>query len=156
MEWINKNQVDTDKYYGFIYEIEYTDGIKYIGKKSFFSHTNKAARQDGKPRKFHHRFYNKNVKRKRVKYEEIKTPSDWETYNGSTKLADDKIIKSKTIIRLCEQEIDLTYWEIYFLMINNVLFTDKYLNQAVGRNYYAGRLTHTKKWIKEKDTNGKP
>lgn len=149
MEWINKEYVSLDKYYGFIYEIEYTDGIKYIGRKEFFSYTNLKAKLNEEPRKYHYRFYSKNVNGKRVKYEELKKPSNWETYNGSTKLAKNKTIKSKTIIRLCEKAIDLTYWEIYYLMTNNVLFTDKYLNQAIGRNYFAGKLTYSKEWIKE-------
>ena len=149
MTWQNIDKVNTDDYYGFIYEIEYTDGVKYIGKKSFYSLTKKQARLDGKERKFHHRFFHKNQNKKRVRYEEIKTPSDWESYTGSTKLAGAKTVKQKTIIRLCEKQLDLTYWEIYFLIVNNVLFTDKYLNQAIGRNYFAGRLTYSKKYIKE-------
>ncbi len=38
---VNFPAPDFNKHYGFIYEIEYTNGQKYVGKKSFWSITKK-------------------------------------------------------------------------------------------------------------------
>lgn len=140
-------------YFGFIYQIDYTDGTSYIGRKEFTKMKSKSAPKNEKTVQkylddgYTKRGFNKNGKRhyKYVKF----TESDWRTYNGSSKLTKDKTIERKTILRLCEQAIDLTYWEAHYLMANDVLFRDDFLNQCVASYYYAGKLTGSKTYIKE-------
>lgn len=150
MNWINQEQIDIDKHYGFIYLIEYSNGKKYIGRKELYNVTNVKAKLNGEQREYHYRFYNKNYKGKRTRFEELRKPSKWKLYNGSSKLVKGFQITQKTIIHVCDTPIDLTYWEMYYLMVNNVLFDDIYMNQAIGRNYFSGRITGTKKYIKDK------
>jgi hypothetical protein len=132
MEWKNIEQVDIDKYCGFIYLITYTDGTMYGGQKSFWKRTRL------KPRK------TDRVNAKRIKVSE----SDWRKYNGSTKASKGKTIKSKEILRLCETSTDLNYWETQYLMVNNVLFDTNWLNQNVAGKYFAGKVTGSKEHIK--------
>jgi len=137
MEWTHigetiPDDLVSDKWYGFIYQIHYTDGTKYIGMKSFWNTIRL------KPRK------TDRVNAKRVKTVE----SNWRIYNGSSKLSKDKEIAYKEILRLCESKYDLSYWETYYLMLNNVLFDDKYLNQNCMGRYFAGKLEGSKKYVK--------
>lgn len=148
MNWIGEEFVDVNKHFGIVYLIEYENGKKYIGKKNLYTVKNQIARKDGKPRANHYRFYNKNYKGKRTRYEETRSLSNWKTYNGSSKLTKGFKIASKTIIKVCELEIDLTFHETYYLMVNRVLFDDTYMNQCIGRHYFSGRLTGSKEWIK--------
>ena len=127
------DDIVSDKWYGFIYCIYYTDGTMYLGKKNFFKDVRL------KPRK------TDRANAKRISRKE----SDWRRYVGSTKLSRGKTIQSKEIIRLCDTKTDLTYWETYYLMVNEVLFDDRYLNQNVMGKFYASEhLTGSKEYIK--------
>ena len=134
MNWKYIEEFDAKDYYGFIYLIKYEDGTKYIGKKSLWTERRL------KPRKTDRA----NAKRIVVK------ESNWRLYNGSTKLSKGKTISSKHILKLCKTKTDLTYWETYYLMLNNVLFDSMYLNQNVmGKFYCSEHLTGSKEYIKE-------
>jgi predicted PolB exonuclease-like 3'-5' exonuclease len=122
----------SDKWYGFIYKITYTDGMTYYGRKNFFTE------RRAKPLKG----MRKNAKRI------IKKESSWRDYTGSTKLATGKQVKTKEILKLCETMIDLTYWETYYLMVNNVLFDENCLNQNIMGKFYSGKITGTKEYLK--------
>ena len=123
----------SEDYYGFIYCIYYEDGSLYVGKKSFWK-TVKL-----KPRK---------TDRKNANRTEIRE-SDWRKYNGSCKLSKDKVIASKEILQLCNTKIDLTYWEMAYMVNYGVLFNPQFLNQNVLGKFYAGQLTGSKEYIKE-------
>jgi len=117
---------------GFIYEIEYKDGSKYIGKKNF------TLDRRLKPRK------GDRVNAKRIKTVE----SNWKEYTGSTKLSKGKEIARKNILKLCGTKIDLTYWEIHYMVTRNVLFREEYLNQNVLGKFFAGKLEGSKPYVK--------
>ena len=134
LNWKYSKEFNPEDYFGFVYLINYEDGTKYIGKKALWTERRL------KPRK------TDRVNAKRIK----RVESNWSTYNGSSKLTVGKTIKSKYIVKLCKTKTDLTYHETYYLMVNNVLFDDSYLNQNVMGKFFCGeQLTDSKKHIKE-------
>lgn len=111
-QWLYEEKIFTDsnRYYGFIYEI--TNNItsqKYIGRKYF---TEAKTKQPLKGRV--------NKRRSRVE-------SNWQDYWGSSAslLSDiDKLGKenfTRKIIRLCKTRGEVNYWETKLLFENDVL-----------------------------------
>ena len=88
-------------YQGFVYIIEDIDTkMKYIGKKNFWKKIRR------KPLKG----------KKRVRLDKVE--SDWETYNSSNKILQEKITKNpynfiKKIVKLCESKQDMAIYETY-------------------------------------------
>jgi hypothetical protein len=125
--WTHTEQMDTAKYYGFIYLI--TDLLNskfYIGKKQYFS-VKKLP-----PLKGH--------KRKRTKIEEM----DWRNYTSSSTYVNEKIGElgmdnfEFEILTECISKADMTYQEVAIMHSMNVLTTMKedgtprYYNRAIG------------------------
>jgi len=115
---------------GFIYKItNIKTGKFYIGRKSLYSNTKKRltkaekALQTGPGRK---------PTSKRVIAE-----SNWINYWGSNKTILQEIKESgtdyfrKEIIKFCFSTKELTYWEMHFQCINEVLLTDKSYNTNI-------------------------
>lgn len=139
--WINKDGKKVDELprnaVGFVYEIEYESGKKYIGKNKSISVRNIKAKLNGEPRKGHIRFFNRIVNRKRTKYEEVVKESKWREYVGSSELIDneDKIVK-KTILLVLDNEAAMTYYEAKLLFSSGAIESDKYYNESIfGRLY---------------------
>jgi hypothetical protein len=155
--WTYKGELVQDDiwkgYEGFIYEITYECGTKYIGRKSFFTTTTKPEPKSQKTigkylsEGYEKVGYNKNRKR-HYKYVK-KIESNWREYTGSSKLTKDMKVVSKEILVICEKLVDMTYWEMYYLFAKDVIFNDKYINQSAGKGFYAGQVTGSKKYIKE-------
>jgi len=100
--------------YGFVYQItNLTNGIKYIGKKFFYSAKTKQ------------------VKGKKKRY---KAPSDWQTYYGSSaELAKDVLSLGhdkfkREILHLCLSKGDCGYLEAKEQFIRGALESDDYYN----------------------------
>lgn len=115
---------------GFIYKItNVKTGKFYIGRKSLYSNTKKRltkaekALQTGPGRK---------PTSKRVIAE-----SNWINYWGSNKTILQEIKEGgtdyfrKEIIKFCFSTKELTYWEMHFQCINEVLLTDKSYNTNI-------------------------
>jgi hypothetical protein len=121
--------------FGFIYSIYDSDTKKYyIGKKYLF-HTRKTK-------------LSKKARigtRKRVKIEKV--DSGWNNYYGSNKELLE-IIKERghtegiqrEILKFCFDKISLSYWETYFLMTNEVLFSDHFFNGNILGKYYKTKI----------------
>lgn len=111
---------------GFIYEIEFSNGKKYLGRKALY-HNRKL-----KPLK--------GYKRKR----KVVVESDWLTYNGSftdEKLKDNLkseeiIVVSKKIIKVCETLWEMSYYETKFLFENDCLLNMDYYNNNIMGKFY--------------------
>lgn len=123
--------------FGFVYAITYESGKKYIGKKKVISVINKKAKLNGKKRKGHVRFFNRIVKRKRTKYEEVITESKWREYEGSSELINenDHVVR-KVILMVLDNEAATTYYEAKMLFTCGAIESDKYYNESIfGRLY---------------------
>ena len=117
--------------FGFIYEIHYTNGKKYLGKRQIWSVTKK---HFGKKKLAL-------ITDKRLKtYEIITKESKWREYEGSSKLTKGLEIKSKTILEFCKDSKNLTYCEIKHLIRRDVLVDDTYLNDCISGHYYTGQI----------------
>ena len=125
--WTHTEQMDSGKYFGFIYLIEdKIDGKLYIGKKQYLSVT-KLPPLKGK-------------KRKRTKISEM----SWRDYTSSSSYVNDAIEKHGiknfefSILTECISKADLTYQEVAIMHELEVLTTMKedgtprYYNRAIG------------------------
>ena len=120
---------------GFVYKItNIKTGKFYIGRKSLFSNTKKKltkkeiAEHEGPGRK---------PTSKRVIKE-----SNWTEYWGSNKAILEEIKQDgtepfrKEILKFCFNKKQLTYWEVHFQCVNEVLLTDKSYNDNVLAKFF--------------------
>lgn len=122
MSWYYKNKIFTSEDIGpnvaFVYEItDKTTGLKYLGKKAFWSTITKAPL--------------KGTKRKR----KITTESDWPSYYGSggfKQLGIDEPHRfHREILYLCESRQMAAYLETKSQFDRNVLFDPTYINGII-------------------------
>lgn len=130
-----------EKCIGFVYQITNLEtGKFYIGKKSLYSNTKKKltkkelAEQTGPGRK---------PTSKRVIKE-----SNWLDYWGSNKGILEEIKQEgkgkfrREILKFCYNKKQLTYWEVHFQCVNNVLLTDKSYNDNVLAKFFRKDLVN--------------
>ena len=120
---------------GFVYKItNIKTGKFYIGKKSLYSNVRKKLT---KKELLEHTGPGRKPTKKLVT-----TESNWESYWGSNKLLLSEIKESgtkdfrKEILRFCYNKKQLTYWEVHYQCINEVLFTDKSYNDNVLAKFF--------------------
>lgn len=128
MSWLyeDKEFIDVEDYYGFIYLIEnLVNGKKYIG------------------RKFLTKAGYKTVKGKRKK---IRVESDWRDYYGSSNsLKEDIDLYGKdsfrrTILRLCKSRGECNYFETKYIFDNDAILDPKYYNSWVSCKIQASHV----------------
>lgn len=114
--------------YGFVYEITYESGMKYRGKKSFYSITKK---------KFGKKQLSQLTDKRMKKYEIIVKESNWKKYAGSCKeiAKGDKIV-SKEIIGLANSQHHLTYLEYKYLFEVDACINENYYNKNIASRFY--------------------
>jgi transposase len=111
----------------FVYELTYTDGTKYIGKK-----TVRSIRRI-KPTKAQLAI-RKNYVRKELK------DSPFIKYEGSSTENEGKTLLSKEILYQSSNKKTASYIEASLLFYNDVLFTDKYNNKNISGTYFDNSL----------------
>lgn len=121
---------------GFIYKITNTaNGKIYIGRKSFTA-TKKSA--IGK------RALAKMVDKRGSKTKTVVKTSNWQLYTGSNKQLNEDIKNGDTITReiihLCFTKKQMTYWELYYQMKENVLERDSYNDNILGKFFRSDLL----------------
>ena len=107
------------------------NGMKYVGKKRFWSHKRLPPL--------------KGMKRKRLKI----TESDWQKYHGSSELVK-SILKehgesrfSREILRLCTSKGEMNYYEMKVQVERDVLLKpNEYYNAFVGGKIHRMHLSH--------------
>jgi len=122
---------------GFVYIVTDTvSGMKYIGKKGFFSKVTKPPL--------------KGKKRKRRSIKE----SDWKTYCGSSETVKTLVEENgldhfeREILYLCKSKGEMSYTEMREQIVRDVLLKpDEYLNGFVGGKIHRNHLKNM--WIKE-------
>jgi hypothetical protein len=106
--------------FGFVYKItNITKNKTYVGKKFLY-----------------------HIIKKKIgsKTKRIKRESDWKKYCGSNEelkidISTGDIIK-REILHLCNFEKQLTYYELKYLFINEVLEKDNYYNNNINGKFY--------------------
>lgn len=123
-------------YYGFVYRITDDKGRDYYGKKAFF-HKKKS--------KISKRTRIKVGTRKRIKIQDF--DSKWLGYYGSCKPLLEYIETrggtdgfTRSILKLCKDKQSLTYWEMYYLTQNNVLFREDTWNGNIMSRFFKGKI----------------
>ena len=121
---------DIGDHVGFVYIVtDLSNGMKYIGKKNFYSRT--------KLRPL------KGQKRKRTKISE----SDWQTYHGSSEEVK-ALVESqgsdnfaREILHLCDTKGEMSYMEMKEQIVRDVLLKPKeYYNAFVGGKIHRNHL----------------
>ena len=111
----------------FVYELVFSDGTKYLGKKTIRS------MRRIKPTKAQLAI------RKNYKRVELKN-SPFIDYKGSSSENEDKTLVSKEILYLSSNKKSASYMETALLFENNVLFDDTYNNKNISGTYYDNSL----------------
>jgi hypothetical protein len=106
----------------FVYEITYTNGQKYIGKKAV--------------RSMRRRPPLKGKKRNR----RLLVNLPFVNYKGSHELAEDLEIESKEIIYQVTSRKTATYIEMALLVEYHAIFDDAYINENIGGTFYKNSL----------------
>ena len=168
MQWLHKGKpmFSHDEFtadvVGFIYELSYSNGQKYIGKRELYStniipakkslqlrdgaervYRNILKDEDGKicaSKKSKAQARKKGLKATRTPYDKIVSPKGFADYEGSHKTAKGLTLVKKEIIELCSSKIDLTYSEVKWMFRFDVLFNDVYINDNIGGLYYDGKI----------------
>jgi len=135
MDWIGlPENINEEEHFAFVYRITNIDtGMKYIGKKQFFSYTKRPPL--------------KNKKRKRS----VVKPSDYLEYYGSSEDLKKDLIKygkdkfKREVLELCSCKWEAAWQEMMWQIKENVLFRDDYHNGIINI-----RLGRPPKHLKEK------
>lgn len=116
-----------DDVVGFIYRITYTNKQHYIGKKLIKSVVKL------KPTK------KQLATRKNYSRREMRN-KPFVQYIGSHKTDKNMQIKSREIIEVCSDKINLTYCEIKWMMKYHVLNRKNYINENIAGKFFQGRI----------------
>lgn len=111
---------------GFIYEVSFTNGMKYLGRKALYHNFTRPPL--------------KGYKRKRKGVRE----SDWKKYIGSPKDAElleslksgEIKVSSKEILHICFSNWEMTYYETKFLFEKDCILADNYYNNNILGKFY--------------------
>lgn len=125
---------------GFIYILTFSDGKRYIGRKSLYSVRKKSLGKKALAE----------IKDKRLKkYEIIKKESDWSKYYSSNKTIKEKMksgelgIESREIIKVCFTEKQMTYFETQALFCYGVLeYSEHFYNDNILGKFYKKDLSN--------------
>jgi hypothetical protein len=124
-----------EKCIGFVYKItNIKTGKFYIGKKSLFSNVRKKLTQKELAELT-------SPGRKPTK-KLVTSESNWLVYWGSNKGILQEIKKEgtdhfrKEILKFCFNKKQLTYWEVHYQCVNEVLFSDKSYNDNVLAKFF--------------------
>lgn len=147
--WFYSNLVEDisffpDDIYGFVYILWYSDGKRYIGKKSLYCFKTMNPLANGKIRNGHQFFFNKILNHKKVQREMVKVESNWLEYQGSFDGAKEKRPEKKEIVYLAKSNQELAYLEAKLIFEHDALRNMYYINEnVIGRFYRDKLLTRT-------------
>ena len=123
---------------GFIYMIHYSNGKKYIGRKSLYSFTK---------RNFGKKELALITDKRKKTYEIVKKEMKWQTYEGSKKEIKDlksqgiNIVK-KEILKVCFTLKQMTYYETQCLFSYGVLEGEDFYNDNILGKFYSRDLDY--------------
>lgn len=120
---------------GFIYELTFEDGKKYVGKKNLFSITTCKPLKSGEPRPNAIRFF-KNINGKRTPFDKVRKESNWKDYKGSSSKTKSLTPIKRTILAFAISNMNLTYLETKYLFSLGCLETEEYLNDNILGKFY--------------------
>lgn len=125
---------------GYVYRITHIPTEKsYIGKKNLYSKRNvKLGVKELKNLPV--------TKGRKPTTKKVVTESNWKIYYGSNKEFLDfvklhpKEEFKREILHICKTNLDLTYWETYYLFVNNVLFDSLSFNKNILGKFYTNKV----------------
>lgn len=137
--WINTNGECLKKppvgYYAFIYKITNLDnGFFYIGRKAFIH--NKKVKLSKKARK---------TSGTKKRTEKIQKESDWQNYFGSSSylledLENNNYNCKREILKFCKDKISTSFWEMFYMVENRVLFRKDCYNGHINGKWFKGKI----------------
>jgi hypothetical protein len=143
MEWYYRNE-EVEKLpedtFGFIYKLHYRDGFYYIGKKQCFNTITLPVLNTGKKRIGHIKIIGRNVNNKRKYFEVVHRENDWRDYEGSSDELSKYVLIKKEVLRFCKSKRELTYQEVRYQFLHDVLNDDMALNKNILNKFFKGNL----------------
>jgi hypothetical protein len=131
-KWIFIDPIHPEDWFGFVYIIKNkVNGQFYIGKKVFWNNTKtkltkkEISEQTGPGRKPTHKIVTKE--------------SNWMMYWGSNKNLQSDLKElgpenfERKILKLCKTKKELTYWELHYQCTYEVLLTNSYNDNILGK-----------------------
>jgi len=165
MEWVYQDTVITHlppAAYGFIYQLHFDDGYKYIGKKDAYATLEKPAKKSGEVREGCERVYhnilrneqgkiivskkdqqaakNRGCKGTREAYDRGIYESNWRTYESSSEEVKNYKLISKEILEFAPTKRALTYLETKYLFCNDAIIDPLYLNKNIIKRWFRDNL----------------
>lgn len=141
MSWLYRGVLFTDEHIpegavGFVYEMTTIingHGYSYIGKKNFYSNTKTKLSKKAMPTD------------KRLKKHKIVTKSAYQNYYSSNdtlkQAAKDGVIIKREILKICYSKTELTYHEVKYQFVREVLENEFYLNGNILGRFYKQKQT---------------
>lgn len=145
MNWIYENkeiksiQDIPENAIGFVYVLIFNDNYFYIGKKNIFTLKMFPALKSGVLRHNATRI-GRNIKGKRVFFDEVKKESNWKTYTGSKKDYGERVLVRKEILEFARSKRELTYLEVKYQFIHSVLEDPMSLNSNILNKFFRDNL----------------
>lgn len=141
--WEYLQEFSPSDYFGFVYIIENTlNNKKYIGKKYFW--------YDRKKKLTKKELNEHTGKGRPPKFKRVIIESDWKDYYGSNKYLKEDIKNNglqhfkRTIVRLCTNKKELTYWETKLQFVYSVLeCPEEWYNDNILGKFYSSDLNET-------------
>lgn len=127
--------------YGFVYELDFPNNMKYIGKKNFYNFKTQPTKRSGLPREGHIKFFKRRVDHHNKEFELFKTESDWLSYQGSSSYTTLNQVVKKTILDVTKSKRYLTYLEAKYLFSKNAIEDINYLNDNILGVFFRNRIT---------------
>lgn len=131
---------------GFIYMLHFSNGKKYIGRKSIYSYTTREFTKKEKAL----------ITDKRLKtWETVKKEVKWQSYTGSSGremkgvMEDGATLVKKEILKVCFTKKQITYYETQCLFAYGVLEGDDFYNDNILGKFYRRDLAYDQKILLE-------
>ena len=121
---------------GFVYQITYVDGMRYIGKKNLYTTQAIPSRKSGEARP-NCIYQEKRIRNhKRILHDICKAESNWKIYMGSHKEGKIRIAQMREILQYAYTNLHLTYLEAKWLFQSSVLERTDFLNDNILGKFY--------------------
>ena len=137
-----KQKCEGDKYklYGFIYKVNFPDNKFYIGKCNFFYLRTLKSRVSKLPRAGHIQYIKRIINHHKVEHEVFKQENEWQEYQGSAKFCKEHDALSKEMLEITLSKRYLTYLEIKYQFLYNVLEDINAINDNISGRFFKGNL----------------
>ena len=129
--------------YGFVYLVTFPSLKCYVGKKAFYSLSSLKPRLSKLPRPGHICFFKKRIGHRYKERERIVKETGWLLYHGSAEYCKSHLPIKKEILEFATSKRYLTYLEVKYQCVYNVLEDEMFINDNILGRFYRNNLQST-------------